>query len=236
MKRQYSIMAFLRAICCCLSRSKPSTPEMTESCPARPVPQDSYGTQNRDQIDNANGTNNDDEDGYMPVVPLPRYTPWPMSIREKTLETHMRDPPVSSSSSAPLAGSDSYTYTPSSDEKHNYNYEREDPDSRATADDVSSAFSFQSSYGNTSTATRETPPPPYSVGVSPVHTPRRSISLSVSSGVDQTHPYLQHGQPPMIHITQPRAVFQRPEWMGRSPRCSIEEEVERLRRVSGESR
>lgn len=227
-------MAFLSALCCCISRSKP-TSEMTESRPARPVPQGSHGTQNRDQNYNADRTNNGDEDGYVPVIPLPRYTPRPMNIREKTLEAHMRDPPVSSSSSTSLAGSESYTYTRSSDEKHSYNHEKEDPDSRATSDDVSSAFSFQSSYGNTSTATRETPPPPYSIDASPVHTPRRSISLSVSSGGDQTHPYLQHEQPPMIHITQPRAAFQRPEWMGRSPRCSIEEEMERSRRASGES-
>ncbi|KAH2200633.1 hypothetical protein KXW59_003381 [Aspergillus fumigatus] len=45
-----------------------------------------------------------DEDGYTPPVPLPRYTPRPMSsIQEKTLEAHMRDPPVSSPPPPPMA-------------------------------------------------------------------------------------------------------------------------------------
>src|ERR1700761_6754943 len=35
--------------------------------------------------------------GYTNVVPLPQYTPRPMSAHEKTLEAHMRDPSVSSS-------------------------------------------------------------------------------------------------------------------------------------------
>ena len=219
-------MTFLSNVFCCFSRSVPA-PEMTEARSARPVP----FTQDQIQSDTHNGVaynhnhNHVNDEGYTPNVPLPRYTPRPMSIREKTLEAHMRDPPLSSSSSSVRQ-----SYTP--DEKHPYEFDHSHGGhSRdgVTADDVSSAFSFQSSYGNTSTATRETPPPPYSAEVSPVPTPttRRSFSSNHSQ---------QQPPQPMVHIAQPRAVFQRPDWMVRSPRCSVEEEVERSRRFSWESR
>lgn len=41
----------------------------------------------------------------------------------------------------------------------------------------------------------------------------------------------------MVNIAQPQPVFQRPDWMIRSPRCSVDigEEVE-VRRFSWESR
>ncbi|PLB39129.1 uncharacterized protein BDW47DRAFT_103733 [Aspergillus candidus] len=105
--------------------------------------------------------------GYAAITPLPAYTPHPVEVREKTLEAHLRDPPLSSESfphhtADPDAKSSfhhhHYYYTPHFPSKNN-----EDLTS-----DVSSAVSFTSSYGNTSTATRETPPPPYSPrGVSP---------------------------------------------------------------------
>ncbi|KAE8550505.1 hypothetical protein TMatcc_008541 [Talaromyces marneffei ATCC 18224] len=110
--------------------------------------------------------------GYAPVVPLPRYTPRPMSIHEKTLENnhihHTQHRP---------------------DEKNRHDFESaEDEDvsalnSQSTGgssttvtgiistittapttimDDASSAYSFPSSFGHTSTETRDTPPPPYS--------------------------------------------------------------------------
>lgn len=130
-------------------------------------------------------------------------------------------------SSSSELGPESSTNTPS-DEKHRYLYEYDHRDfcDRVTADDVSSAFSFQSSYGNTSTATRETPPPPYSAGVSP--TPSRRTTVSVSSAILR--------QQQMVNIAQPQPVFQRPEWMVRSPRYSVDvgEEVG-SRRFSWES-
>ena len=224
-------MTFLSNVFCCLSRSVPA-PEMTEARPARPVP---FRPNRQDQIqsDNPNGVaynhNNHthvNDQGYTPNIPLPRYTPRPMSIREKTLEAHMRDPPLSSSSSSVRQ-----SYTPAADEKHPYEVDHGGHGGHGvTPDDVSSAFSFQSSYGNTSTATRETPPPPYSAEVSPVPTPTTRRSFSSNHSQQQ-----QQQQQPVVHIAQPRAVFQRPEWMVRSPRCSVEEGVE-SRRFSWESR
>ncbi|ODM23697.1 hypothetical protein SI65_01286 [Aspergillus cristatus] len=207
---------------------------MVEQSHARPVPLQS-GQNDQSQGHTHGGTPNGmvaytgnlnirDYQGYTPTIPLPRYTPRPMSIREKTIEGHMR-----SSSSDLGVGAESDTSAPS-DEKQRYLYEYDHRDSRdggVTADDVSSAFSFQSSYGNTSTATRETPPPPYSAGVSP--TPSRRTTVSVSSAMLRQ----QH----MVNIAQPQPVFQRPDWMIRSPRCSVDigEEVE-VRRFSWESR
>ena len=227
-------MTFLSNIFCCFSCSVPAAPEMTEARPTRPVPFSPDRQEDQMQSNAAyNHHNHVNDEGYTPNAPLPRYTPRPMSIREKTLEAHMRDPPLSSSSSSSYSRRQSYT--PTGDEKHPYEFDhshsRHGRDG-VTADDVSSAFSFQSSYGNTSTATRETPPPPYSAEVSPVPTPTTRRSFSSNHSQQQQ----QQQQQPVVHIAQPRAVFQRPEWMVRSPRCSVEEEVERSRRFSWESR
>lgn len=106
------------------------------------------------------------DNGYSPVVPLPRYTPRPMSIHEKTLENNMQQ-----------------TQHRSPDEKNRHDFEEEDTSARnsqitgsssatvtasstsgstTVMDDASSAYSFPSSFGHTSTETRDTPPPPYS--------------------------------------------------------------------------
>lgn len=110
----------------------------------------------------------DSEDGgYSSVVPLPQYTARPMSLHEKTLESHMRDPSVSSESQ------DSYPQ----DEKDRHLYDED------VTSDSSSAISFPSSYGNTSTATRETPPPPYSPRHSVMMSRSRSMSISSAMAV-----------------------------------------------------
>lgn len=224
-------MGLFSSFCCCFPRSQTPTPDMIEQSPARRV--SLQGGQN-DQSQSythshASGMvaytgnlNIRDDEGYTPAIPLPRYTPRPLSIREKTIEGRMRP------SSSDL-GAEPNTNAPS-DDKQRYLYEYDHRDFRdegVTADDVSSAFSFQSSYGNTSTATRETPPPPYSAGVSPA--PSRRTTVSVSSAMLR--------QQQMVNIAQPQPVFPRPEWMVRSPRCSvdIEEEVG-ARRFSWESR
>ncbi|OJJ72958.1 hypothetical protein ASPBRDRAFT_195600 [Aspergillus brasiliensis CBS 101740] len=93
-----------------------------------------------------------------PPIPYPpAYTPHPntQDLNEKTLALHLRDPPISSSSYH-------NDYFPR-DEKHPYSTTT--ARNTTTNDDASSQISFPStthSYGNTSTATRETPPPPYS--------------------------------------------------------------------------
>ncbi|KAE8354886.1 hypothetical protein BDV28DRAFT_155865 [Aspergillus coremiiformis] len=140
----------------------------------------------------------------------------------------MRDPPISSSDY-----DRSSTYF--QDEKDRLAGEaasnRNDNPEDLTSD-VSSAISFPSSYGNTSTATRDTPPPPYSSrGVSPA--PSRSMSVS-SAG------YPLPPQPlAMMQIAQPRPVFQRPGNLVRNvlARRSLDEQnvSGRLRRFSWET-
>ncbi|KAF4205538.1 hypothetical protein CNMCM8927_006164 [Aspergillus lentulus] len=157
-----------------------------------------------------------DEDGYTPPVPLPRYTPRPMSsIQEKTLEAHMRDPPISSSRSIASLH----------DEKNPRDFASTDGDELTS--DVSSAISFPSSYGNTSTATRETPPPPYSPRISPA--PSRAMSIS------SLYPPPLPPPPPMAHIAQPRPDLRReclPRDLAGHGRVSFESQ----RRFSWESR
>ncbi|KAL3262834.1 hypothetical protein ABHI18_002418, partial [Aspergillus niger] len=104
-----------------------------------------------------------------PLEPsLPAYTPHPniQDLNEKTLALHLRDPPISSSSYNTTNSNNSFPL----DEKHPYTTttpqtSENNAAATTTADDASSQISFPStthSYGNTSTATRETPPPPYS--------------------------------------------------------------------------
>ncbi|PTU24835.1 hypothetical protein P175DRAFT_0497944 [Aspergillus ochraceoroseus IBT 24754] len=162
------------------------------------------------------------DDGYTQVVPLPRYTARPMSIREKTLEAHMRDHPISS---------DQLRSSMIADEKQRLAWEESaspDYSREEVTSDVSSAISFPSSYGNTSTATRETPPPPYSP---PPWSPAPSRSMSISSAYRPL---------PISTITPPPPVFQRPEGTSSDrhtpPRRSIDGQLSRPRRFSWESR
>ncbi|KAH8423058.1 uncharacterized protein LDX57_000814 [Aspergillus melleus] len=184
-----------------------------------------------------------EETGYTSPSDLPAYTPRPVSIHEKTLELHMRDPPISSTSTTsnhyPNHHQESQHDYP--DEKAHYQYDqdhhplplRNSNRPEDLSSDVSSAISFTSSYGNTSTATRDTPPPPYSPREgSPV--PGRSRSASSVSGRGMGWaPGVGNGggggvPTQMMQIAQPRPVFQRRETLMRSlvARRSIEEEVE----------
>ncbi|CAI7586621.1 unnamed protein product [Penicillium glandicola] len=137
----------------------------------------------------------------------------PMSLHEKTLEAHMRDPPISSESQT------SYPH----DEK-NPNRSDEDLTNRYDEDltsDSSSAISYPSSYGNTSTATRETPPPPYSPRHSAMLSRSRSMSISSAMAVIIN-------PPPAARINGSRT----------GPTYSEEDDrsIRRHRRVSWESR
>ena len=229
-------MALLRSVFCCFPRAQPSstttTPEMTQTTlPPRPVPLPLYQnraadgwSQGQSQINTPgravihgshggyDGSGGDGDDGYTPVIPLPRYTPRPLSIREKTVDAQTSpSSPSPSSRRRSGSGSGSGFWM---DEKQRYDHEPDQDRDGVTADDVSSSFSFQSSYGNTSTATRETPPPPYSPMSS------RPTSLSISSG-SRPQP-----QPQQVLIAQPPPVW--------SSRGSVEE-TERPR-ISADSR
>ncbi|EKV07918.1 hypothetical protein Pdw03_4346 [Penicillium digitatum] len=148
---------------------------------------------------------NSGDGGYTSVVPLPLYTARPLSLHEKTLEAHMRDPSISSESQ------NSYP----NDEK---NANRCDED---LTSDSSSAISFPSSYGNTSTATRDTPPPPYS----PRHSAMlsRSRTMSVSSAM-------------AVIINPPLAARMNNSRTGHTYSEEDNRSIRRHRRVSWESR
>lgn len=167
------------------------------------------------------------DNGYSPVVPLPRYTPRPMSIHEKTLENNVQR-------------NHGHQYRP--DEKNRHDFEEEEDTSALNSqitgsssvtvtassttapttimDDASSAYSFPSSFGHTSTETRDTPPPPYSScgssfyarsRASSVRSHRRSESLfnyslnnnnntgNASEGVPAA-PAAMIAPPPMAHV------------------------------------
>ncbi|KAI9369705.1 hypothetical protein BJX61DRAFT_518556 [Aspergillus egyptiacus] len=101
--------------------------------------------------------------------------------------------------SNPLPDYNSYNNSYSYSDNYPYYPYPTHPRPEEATSDVSSALSFPSSYGNTSTATRETPPPPYSPPYSPpqVSSPAPSRPMSVSS---------VYRLPP---IAPPPPVFQR---------------------------
>jgi hypothetical protein len=158
------------------------------------------------------------DNGYTPVVPLPRYTPRPVSIHEKSIGSNFHeqqqhrqpdeknpqdfeelDAPVQAHSTGASSSSNA-TVT-------------------ATMDDASSAYSFPSSFGHTSTDTRDTPPPPYSSCGGSLYSRSRASSLRSShhrrsdslsnnyplpNSQQQTGPSSDFGTiiapPPMAHI------------------------------------
>ncbi|KAL2862279.1 uncharacterized protein BJX67DRAFT_385774 [Aspergillus lucknowensis] len=219
---------------CCLPTKDPKSPEAQQHRSADPPHHHRSSTNN--PFDPSH-----DQDGYNNIVPLPAYTPRPMSIQEKTLEAHMRDPPISSETHHNHPELQSHPESNnctqlSTDEKQrlawedatnrdstspNYYYPYyTHPRPEEVTSDVSSALSFPSSYGNTSTATRETPPPPYSP---PVLSPAPSRSMSISSAYRHPFPAM-----PMAAITQPPPAFHRSDGTGgrfTPPRRSIDEQL-----------
>ncbi|KAJ9242071.1 hypothetical protein DTO271D3_7305 [Paecilomyces variotii] len=223
-------MSFLNYLCGCFACHGPGCLSKP-SVQARPE----YNTASIPRHDDYNGSHDGAanevvmDDGYSAVAPLPRYTPRPVSIQEKTLQLHMRDPPISSDS-RPM------------DEKNPRDFEEpRSPTGSDAGSDASSTISMPSSYGNTSTATRETPPPPYSAHPSPA--PSRPISISMQEtgamqftlypGVADEPPL---SPPPMIHIPQPQPVFRRPEFLHRGVLPENDDVSSHARRHSWESR
>ncbi|KAJ5376982.1 hypothetical protein N7509_013868 [Penicillium cosmopolitanum] len=155
-------MSFLANLCGCFTRSdttpRPSNPEMQSRAPTHlrngvqtgqfTLSDEGHFIRTDHGYGHAHGHGppaDSEVGGYATVVPLPQYTPRPMSVNEKTLESHLRDPSMSSNSNS---------FDPDEKNRHLYNED--------LSSDASSIISYPSSYGNTSTATRETPPPPYS--------------------------------------------------------------------------
>lgn len=217
-------MSFLAALCGCFTRDdvnpkSPSQPEMqtttSQSRTRSGVQTGQFILTDEGEIIRADGPlagrtghgappSDSDIGGYASVVPLPQYTPRPLSIHEKTLEAHLRDPPVSSDS-----GPDYH------DEKRRHMYDDE------VTSDSSSTISYPSSYGNTSTATRETPPPPYS--------PRHSVMLSRSRATSISSAMaVTINPPPMARVN---GAHPRPP-----PFEADDRSIRRHRRASWESR
>ncbi|KAL4742737.1 hypothetical protein BDV11DRAFT_179915 [Aspergillus similis] len=168
-------------------------------------------------------------DGYTSAS-LPAYTPHPgmnMITQEKTLAAHMRDPSISNETYRHHHHHQHHQHSTATDEKQRLAWEEAaaansnstsisdspypyypyhtHPRPEEVSSDVSSAISFPSSYGNTSTATRETPPPPYSPRAFSPAPSRRSMSTSSSYRHQQNQLQMQL---PMSAITQPAPVFQ----------------------------
>ncbi|EFR00005.1 hypothetical protein MGYG_03012 [Nannizzia gypsea CBS 118893] len=120
----------------------------------------------------------DENDPYHSSQPLPRYTARPISIQEKTLAISGR---------RSLCERDH-----SRDEKSDNIYDRRSPSNNADnaveddSSDASSQISFPTSIGNTSTATGETPPPPYSSYCSSRANSHRSMSISIPTNYTGT--------------------------------------------------
>ncbi|KAH8700150.1 hypothetical protein BGW36DRAFT_373530 [Talaromyces proteolyticus] len=168
------------------------------------------------------------DSGYTPVVPLPRYTPRPLSIHEKTLENNFQN---QNGHNQPGRGSFGAL-----DEKNRQDFEDAPVQSHstgsssatvtATMDDASSAYSFPSSFGHTSTETRDTLPPPYSSCGSSMFSRSRASSLrshyrnSISSNrplpseqAQQTAADIAAAAimpPPMAHVNHAPPMFAPP--------------------------
>lgn len=153
-------------LCGCLGSTKQ---DPRTQVPAHPE----AGFMPRGEIQNQPPQYDSVDAGYAPVVPLPRYTPRPLSLHEKTLGLTERQ------------------RTEGSDEKSRRGIESEEAlqsqstgsssatvtASNTVVDDASSAFSFPSSFGHTSTETRDTPPPPYSSCASSFYARSRASSI-----------------------------------------------------------
>ncbi|PGH31237.1 hypothetical protein GX50_05974 [[Emmonsia] crescens] len=163
------------------------------------------------------------DEPYLSMAPLPRYTPRPISIHEKTLAFDERRQSNSNEQSAFPR-----------DEKNVYEFERELASTQLDdhSSDASSEVSVPSSFGNTSTATTETPPPPYSSNSS-IAPSRHSMSISVSThGTGFTYASLESVEPEspvaQLPLAPPAAVYRShparevPETNGGEYRRSLE--------------
>lgn len=225
-------MSFLSKFCGCFAIDR--SPHRL-SCPYEYPIENGYPRHvvaGQNNNNGANGNDNYDYEGnmYTPTVPLPRYTPHPSVMNEKTLAFER---PARSSWASLRHQTNAFTtdekgrneFRNSSDgpprhhqdnnngSSNNSNNSQNSDDSNS---DASSTLSYPSSYGNTSTATAS-PPPPYSPHPSPP--PAGSImSMSMSMQGTRASRYSQDNNPPsptspVIHIPQPQPVLQRAQFL-----------------------
>ncbi|RAL11377.1 uncharacterized protein BO97DRAFT_425690 [Aspergillus homomorphus CBS 101889] len=174
-----SLFSSITSWLCCIPSPSPAATSNRETTPPNHQPTHSPRIHHQD-------ANNE---GYLPPSPpLPAYTPHPHTLTEKTLALHPRSSSISSLNEKPAASPSSSSSSsssttalsqppispsptippaaptpppaPSYPPYYHHHYRLSDPDESDTSSTLS--FPSTSSYGNTSTATRETPPPPYS--------------------------------------------------------------------------
>lgn len=143
---------------------------------------------------------------YWPTCPLPRYTERPISIYEKTIVFNRGSNPQGPDLNGfPRDEKRQQNANDSGAQSQTGQREPEVPVQNTGGDhasDVSSTFSFPSSYGNTSTATRS-PPPAYSPPTSCAASQRTpSISLA-SVEADATQGAFRTDTPPSLQ-SQPQ--------------------------------
>ncbi|KAI1926586.1 hypothetical protein LOZ65_002516 [Ophidiomyces ophidiicola] len=192
-------MAFLASVFCCISNAhsqegpKPSStqhqPPHIPGMMAGPI---------------TGNVGNVVDDPYGPCAPLPAYTPRafdvndekPPAFEDLSFSTHLRLSEYPVDEKTPLDFQVNQARTKVSDDH---------------SSDASSAFSVPSSLGNTSTATSETPPPPYSIQSSRAAS-RRSMSICTSAtAMTQANDVL------LSPVTQPQPVLHRPDGAAAPP-------------------
>lgn len=144
-----------------------------------------------------------------PTCPLPRYTERPISIYEKTI-IYNRGSNTQDIEGNEFPHDEKRQQAPNS-QTEAAQVQPELPQENTGGDhasDASSTFSFPSSYGNTSTATRS-PPPAYSAPSSRATSQRNpSISLtSVEADAVQTAMRTGNSPSPQPHLQHPRPVL-----------------------------
>ncbi|EEP77428.1 predicted protein [Uncinocarpus reesii 1704] len=207
-------MASIASILCCIPRNRhqnntlPPPPETQIRYQSPPAPHMAVGPARR----NFDHPGDVDVDDY---APPPRYTSRPADIvGDEKLPTFEQ--------TQSLTNRRSFEYP--LDEKTPLDFAVNEARTNFASDrssDASSTFSVPSSFGNTSTATTETPPPPYSSRSSRAPS-RRSFSTSIYSNVTGATQASD-----ILPITQPPPALRRGHNGQPSPRTSVEQPRDR---------
>lgn len=208
-------MACISNLFCCVSRTRQqnkscSQPTQSVEYQSPAAPQMMVGPINSSLTGGPVNVAMDDR--YYSHVPLPRYTPHPV-------EVHDEKPPAFEDVNA-LSNRQRRSEYPS-DEKTPLDFEVNQARTRSAGDhssEASSIFSFPSTFGNTSTATTETPPPPYSIRSSRPSS-RRSFAISLSTSLTS----VTQTSEPSTPIAQPPPVLYRDHNTTLSERPSIDQ-------------
>ncbi|KAL1957572.1 hypothetical protein VTO42DRAFT_5683 [Malbranchea cinnamomea] len=157
---------------------------------------------------------------YWPTCPLPRYTPRPISIYEKTI-VFSRGPNADTQPTSEYPRDEKRQPDSTGDQETHTDCAAQNTGGDHSSD-ASSTFSIPSSYGNTSTATRS-PPPPYSdscatsqrtpsICLTTTETTATQVTLNTGDFYPAVSP-LQHPQPVLSRGRDPG------QWMTQDTDC-----------------